>query len=64
VKTQKKTAAKSGPEKSDKKIRANNAYVRDDNPALQELVEELRSLVKAEVPGTKVTVTSWGVPTF
>jgi len=40
------------------------AYVREDNPALQKVVRGLRSLVKAAVPGTKVTVNSWGIPTF
>jgi hypothetical protein len=41
-----------------------SAYARDDNPALQKVVRGLRSLVKAAVPGTKVTVNSWGIPTF
>lgn len=44
--------------------KAGNAYVRDDNPALQKVVRGLRSLVKAAVPGTKITVNSWGIPTF
>jgi hypothetical protein len=64
VKTKKKKKVKREPKKNDKKIAAKNAYVREDNPALQELVEELRSFVQAVVPGTKVTVNSWGVPTF
>jgi hypothetical protein len=64
VKTKKKTKVKREPKKNDKKIAAKNTYVRHDNPALQELVEELRSFVKAVVPGTKVTVNSWSVPTF
>lgn len=38
--------------------------MREDNPALQKVVRGLRSLVKAAVPGTKVTVNSWGIPTF
>jgi hypothetical protein len=41
-----------------------NAYVRDDNPALQKVVRGLRNLVKAAVPETKITVNSWGIPTF
>lgn len=35
-----------------------------DNPTLQKVVRGLRSLVKAAVPGTKITVNSWGIPTF
>jgi len=38
--------------------------MKDDNPALQKVVRGLRSLVKAAVPGTKITVNSWGIPTF
>jgi len=53
-------AAKSGKGKKAK----NNSYVRDDNPALQKVVRGLRSLVKAAVAGTKITVNSWGIPTF
>jgi hypothetical protein len=41
-----------------------SAYVRDDNPALQKVVRGLRSLVKAAVPGAKIAVNSWGIPTF
>jgi hypothetical protein len=40
VKTKKKRKAKKEPKKSDKKNAAMNTYARDDNPALQELVEE------------------------
>jgi hypothetical protein len=64
LKTKKKTKIKRKPKKNDKKIAAKNTYVRNDSPALQELVEELRGFVKAVVPGIKVTVNSWGVPTF
>jgi len=53
-------AAKSGKGKKAK----NNSYVRDDNLALQKVVRGLRSLVKATVPGTTITVNSWGIPTF
>ena len=53
-------APKAGNSKKAKK----NAYVRDDNPALQKVVRGVRSLVKAAVPGTKITVNSWGIPTF
>ena len=38
--------------------------MRDDNPVLQKVVQELRSFVTTAVPGTKITVNSWGVPTF
>jgi len=31
---------------------------------LQKVVRGVRSLVKAAVPGTKITVNSWGIPTF
>jgi hypothetical protein len=31
---------------------------------LQKVVRGLRSFVKAAVPGTKITVNSWGIPTF
>lgn len=37
---------------------------RDDNPALQKVVAGLRRLVKTTVPGTRITVNSWGIPTF
>jgi hypothetical protein len=57
-------AAKSGKSTKATKKRKKNAYVRDDNPALQKVVRGLRSLVKASVPGTKMTVNSWGIPTF
>jgi hypothetical protein len=53
-------AAKTRKSKEPKK----NAYVRDDNPALQKVVRGLRNLVKAVVPETKITVNSWGIPTF
>ena len=56
AKTPKNTKAKKGV--------SQNAYVRDDNPALQKVVRGVRSLVKAAVPGTKITVNSWGIPTF
>ncbi len=47
-----------------KKSAKKNAYVRDDNPALQKVVRGLRGYVKAAVPGTKITMNSWGIPTF
>jgi hypothetical protein len=47
-----------------KKSTKKNAYVRDDNPALQKVVRGLRTFVKAAVPGTKISVNSWGIPTF
>jgi hypothetical protein len=53
-------AAKTRKSKKPKK----NAYVRDDNPALQKVVRALRSFVKALVPGTIISVNSWGIPTF
>jgi hypothetical protein len=57
---EKKMAAKAGKRKKAKK----NAYVRDDNPALWIVVRGVRTFVKAAVPGTKITVNSWGIPTF
>ncbi len=48
----KKTAAKKSP------------YVMDANPAVQKVVRALRSFVQATVRGTKITVNSWGIPTF
>lgn len=53
-------AAKTRKSKKPKK----NAYVRDDNPTLQKVVRALRSFVKALVPGTIISVNSWGIPTF
>jgi hypothetical protein len=47
-----------------KKAKKKSPYLKDDNPALQKVVRGLRSLVKATVPGTKITVNSWGIPTF
>jgi hypothetical protein len=47
-----------------KNKKTKTAYVREDNPALQKVVRGLRSLVKAAAPGTKITVNSWGIPTF
>jgi len=49
---------------SPRKTKKKSPYVKDDNPALQKVVRGLRSLVKASVPGTKMTVNSWGIPTF
>jgi hypothetical protein len=54
------TKAKKMPRKNAEK----HAYVRDDNPGLQKVVQALRSFVTSAVPGTKLTVNSWGVPTF
>lgn len=50
--------------KTGKKKIKESAYVRDDNPALQKVVAGLRRLVKSTVPGTRITVNSWGIPTF
>ena|SRR5580704_8790751 len=47
-----------------KKPKKKSPYVKDDNPELQKVVRGLRSFVKAAVPGTKITVNSWGIPTF
>ena len=47
-----------------KKAEKKSPYVKDDNPALQKVVRGVRNLVKAAVPGTKITVNSWGIPTF
>jgi hypothetical protein len=47
-----------------KKAKKKSPYVKDDNPALQKVVRGLRNLVKTAVPGTKITVNSWGIPTF
>ncbi len=60
AKTRKTAKAKKTPAKNAEK----HSYVRDDNPALQKVVQALRSFVTAAVPGTKFTVNSWGVPTF
>jgi len=57
-------AAKIAKNTKAKKKAKPNAYVRDDNPALQKVVRGLRTLVKAAVPRTKITVNSWGIPTF
>lgn len=57
-------AAKTGKGKKAKKSAKKSVYVRDENPALQKVVRGLRSLVKAAVPGTRITVNSWGIPTF
>ena len=56
---EKKTKAKKTAKSSKK-----SAYLRDENPALLKVVRGVRSLVKAAVPGTKITVNSWGIPTF
>jgi hypothetical protein len=58
--TKKTTKATKKPQKNAGKT----VYLRDDNPALQKVVQGLRSLVKTAVPGTKITVNSWGIPTF
>ncbi len=47
-----------------KKAKKRSPYVMDDNPALQNVVRGLRSFVRAAVPGTKITVNSWRIPTF
>lgn len=54
-------APKTGKSKMAKK---KSPYVKDDNPALQKVVRGLRSFVKAAVPGTKIKVNSWRIPTF
>jgi hypothetical protein len=57
-------AAKIAKSTKAKKNVKQNTYMREDNPALQKVVQGLRSLVKAVVPGTKITANSWGIPTF
>jgi hypothetical protein len=54
-------AMKTGKREKEKK---KGPYLKDDNPALQKVVRELRSLVKATVLGTKIAVNPWGIPTF
>lgn len=54
-------APKTGKNKNAKN---KNPYLKDDNPALQKVVRGLRTLVKAAVPGVKITVNSRGIPTF
>jgi hypothetical protein len=49
---------------SSRKTKQRSPYLEKDNPTLQKVVRGLRSLVKAAVPGTKITVNSWGIPTF
>lgn len=53
-------AAKADKNKKVKK----SAYVRNENPALRKVVSGLRRMVRATVPGTRMTVNSWGIPTF
>jgi len=53
-------AAKTGRREKSKK----SPYVKDENPALRKVVQELRSFVKEIVPSAKETVNAWGVPTF
>ena len=48
------------PRKSTKK----SPYVRVENPELRNVARALRSFVKKSVPGTKLTVNAWGIPTF
>jgi len=57
-------AAKTAKSAKSKQSSKKNAYVRDDNPALQKVVQGLRSFVKTAVPEMKITVNSWGIPTF
>src|SRR5271170_1794355 len=49
---------------SRRKPKRKSPYVKDENPALQKVVRGLRNLVKASVPRAKITVNSWGIPTF
>jgi hypothetical protein len=60
AKTGKKAKATKAPTKNNTK----SAYLRNDSPELQRVVRGVRSLVKAAVPGAKITVNSWGIPTF
>jgi uncharacterized protein YdhG (YjbR/CyaY superfamily) len=39
-------------------------HMKENNPALKKVVQALRSFVKKTVPGTKVTMNAWGIPTF
>ena len=41
-----------------------SSYLKDENPELRQVVTAVRKLVRETVPGTRVTVNSWGVPTF
>jgi len=47
-----------------KKTAASKTYVKDENPELRKVVLGLRSFVKQIVPKTKITLNSWGIPTF
>jgi len=47
-----------------KKTAASKTYVKDENPELRKVVLRLRSFVKQIVPKTKITLNSWGIPTF
>src|SRR5208282_2124728 len=49
---------------SSQKTRKKSPYMKDDNPALRKVVRGLKTLVKATVPATRITVNSWGIPTF
>jgi hypothetical protein len=51
------------PVKFGKKVKK-SPYVRDDNPELRKVVRKLRGFVKGIVPGVKIRVNSWGIPTF
>jgi hypothetical protein len=57
-------AAKTSRDSRPKKSPRRNPYVGDDHPALEKVARGARSLVKAAVPGTRITVNSWGIPTF
>jgi len=49
---------------SRRKPKRKSPNVKDENPALQKVVRGLRNLVKASVPRTKISINSWGIPTF
>ena len=59
-----KIAKRTNAKKTTKKNIEKSVYLRHDNPELQKVVRGVRSLVKSVVPGAKVTVNSWGIPTF
>ena len=39
-------------------------YVDDQNPEMRKVVKALRSMVKKILPSTRITLNSWGIPTF
>jgi hypothetical protein len=49
---------------SSRKTKKKSPYIKDNNPALRKVVRGLKALVKAAVPARRITVNSWGIPTF